>query len=63
MINDTTSEPGNEVPEADWAEQQQAAEPVPDQPAAPRLAPERSGEADRADLGEQELEVVLDEEA
>jgi hypothetical protein len=56
--------PGDEVPEADWAEQEaEAGPPAEDGPAAGvRVVSAGTREADEADLAEQELSVGYDEE-
>ena len=57
-----TGAPGDEVPEADWAEQ--AADAGPDGEAPGSAAPtvSRGREADEADLVEQELSVEYDDD-
>ncbi len=61
MINSAASEPRDDVPEADWAEQQADAGPDPEAtPAGPIHS--STAEADTADLAEQDREVVLDDE-
>lgn len=62
MINDSAGVPSDEVPEADWAEQQIAGGPDPDGTAIVRRSQTDTTEADAADVAEQEVEVVLDEE-
>ena len=55
--------PGDEVPEADWAEQvAEAGPPDEDQPVASRSVDAVSREADEADLVEQEFPVDFDDE-
>lgn len=62
MIDDTTGVPSDEVPEADWAEQQVGAEPEGDGAPTVRLPHSSTTEANTADVADQDLEVVLDEE-
>ena len=55
--------PGDEVPEADWAEQvTEAKAPVDDGPAAGTSLDAASREANEADLVEQELSVDFDDD-
>jgi hypothetical protein len=56
--------PGDEVPEADWAEQEVEAGPAAEVAAGPGVRVGSAGtlEADEADLAEQELSVDYDEE-
>lgn len=62
MINTSGAVPADEVPEADWAEQQVTAEPDPDAISSASVSRSASTEADTADLAEQDREVVLDDE-
>jgi hypothetical protein len=62
MINAAGPEPRDEVPEADWVEQQTEAEADREAPTVP-LRHASTTEADTADLADQDAEVVLDEEA
>jgi hypothetical protein len=59
-----TGTPGDEVPEADWAEQATEAGPVDEGAAHPVgwVVPGGSREADEADLADQELAVDYDED-
>jgi hypothetical protein len=65
IIMSDFSIPPEEVPAADWAEQQETADPVRDEEEA-ELAAERprvgTAEVDEADLAEQQAEIFLDEE-
>ena len=56
--------PGDEVPEADWAEQEVEAGPGAEVGAGPgvRVGSAGTREADEADLAEQELSVDYDDE-
>ena len=56
--------PGDEVPEADWAEQEVEAGPGTGDGAGPgvRVGSAGTREADEADLAEQELSVDYDDE-
>lgn len=56
--------PGDEVPEADWAEQEAEAAAGAEDRAAPgvRVVSAGTREADEADLAEQELAVDYDDE-
>ena len=61
----TPSEPlPDDVPEADWAEQQTAAEPDSDElrPARPTSRTRDVTEADTADLAEQDTVAYVDDE-
>lgn len=62
MISTSGSEPADEVPEADWAEQQVTAEPDPGEISSAGVSRSSSTEADTADLADQDREVVLDDE-
>ncbi len=54
--------PHDDVPEADWAEQQVVAQQDPDSTPTVSFRHPSTAEADTADLAEQDLEVVLDDE-
>ena len=56
--------PGNEVPEADWSEQEAEAGTAVEDVVAPgaRVVSVGTREADEADLAEQELTVDYDDE-
>ena len=64
VMSDFSAHP-EDVPAADWAEQQEDADPVRDEEEA-ELAAERpalgTAEVNEADLAEQQAEVFLDEE-
>ena len=63
-MSEYTARP-EDVPAADWAEQQEYADPLQDEEAAESAAahPEvGSAEADEADVAEQRAEVFLDDE-
>jgi len=57
-----TGTPGDEVPEADWAEQVTEVGSDGEPPEVWSAGPARSREADEADLAEQELPVDLSED-